>query len=143
MQQPHTSTRATWFNSLLQMLGLRSRVERFTAEEVRTRLLGEPTSPRTEAVQSAAAHVGLWTALLHQDDAYLLGRGANLLPSVVFWYRQGVPLFEIGRRITPLGTVFDAERALEVSTALIAHLLNTGQLGVLRDERSVRNSGRS
>jgi hypothetical protein len=42
----------------------------------------------------------------------------------VFWYCQGVPSHEMGRRLSPFGDAWDAERALDVAAALIAATLN-------------------
>jgi hypothetical protein len=47
---------------------------------------------------------------------------------IVLWYRQGVPLHEIGRRLSPLGGAWDADHALDVATMLIARALNRPEL---------------
>ena len=57
-----------------------------------------------------------------------LGRTATRLPTVVFWYRQGVSLADIGRRLSPFGGAWDANRALDAATSLIADVLNSGQI---------------
>jgi hypothetical protein len=98
----------------------------FSAEEVRLRLRQDDHDPRTMAVQAAAARTGVWSNLMSEGLAFDLGRTATRLPTVVFWYCQGVPLAEIGRRLAPFGGVWDGERALEVATALIAFALNRG-----------------
>ena len=55
-----------------------------------------------------------------------LGRAATRLPTVVYWYRQGISAHEIGRRLSPFGGTWDAEHALAVAAALIAYVLNQG-----------------
>jgi hypothetical protein len=47
---------------------------------------------------------------------------------VVFWYRQGIAPCEIGRRLSPLGGAWDANRALAAAAALIAEALNHGDV---------------
>jgi hypothetical protein len=79
-------------------------------------------------VLAAAAKTGLWSGLLTDKVARELGRAGNRLPSVVFWYSQGVPIHEIGRRISPFSGVWDAERAIGVAVALIAETLNRTDL---------------
>jgi hypothetical protein len=97
----------------------------YTALEVRCRLRQAPESnPRTAAVHAAAADVGAWTALLAPSDAYELGRAADRLPSVVFWFCRGRRLDEIGRELTPFGSTWDGDQAVTVASHLIAHLLN-------------------
>jgi hypothetical protein len=97
----------------------------FTAEEVRQRLLSaDTTHSRTTAVHAAAARTALWTSRLPEKAARDLGRAASRLPTVVYWYRQGVPASEIGRRLSPFGGAWDADRALEVAAVLITEVLN-------------------
>jgi hypothetical protein len=75
--------------------------EPYSHREVRARLLDEMSQadPRTAAVYAAAAEVGAWMRLLPGDAAreHRLGLAASRLPSVVFWYRQGLSSEEIGR----------------------------------------------
>jgi hypothetical protein len=98
----------------------------FTPSEVRQRLRQDGAAdPRTAAVHAAAARTALWSGLLPDKVAYDLGRTATRLPTVVFWYCQGVSAHEIGRRLSSFGGAWDADRALDVATALIAHILNT------------------
>ncbi|MCA1647598.1 MAG: hypothetical protein LC797_19750 [Chloroflexi bacterium] len=99
----------------------------YSPEEVRMRLRErELADPRTAAVHAAAARTGRWASLVSDKLAYELGRAAPRLPTVVYWYRQGVPAHEIGRRLSPFGGAWDAERALSVAAALIADSLNQG-----------------
>src|SRR5438552_8917533 len=69
--------------------------------------------PRTAAVHAAAAEVGAWMRSLPGDAAreHRLGLAATRLPSVVFWYRQGLSSEEIGRRLTPFGCSSYGDRA--------------------------------
>jgi hypothetical protein len=104
----------------------------YTAREVRERLLmAAPDDPRTAAVHAAAARTGVWLSALSDSLALDLGRAASRLPTIVFWYSQGVPAREIGQRLSPFGSEWDAERALEVATTLIASVLNRGDLATL------------
>lgn len=99
----------------------------FSPREVRERLRdAHPTDPRTILVQETAARTSLWAGRPSDKLAFELGRTANRLPSVVYWYRQGVPPCEIGRRLSPFGDEWDAERALDVASTLIARSLNRG-----------------
>jgi hypothetical protein len=101
----------------------------FTAEEVRRRLRLElADDPRTAAVHSAAARTAVWSSRLPRGAAAELGRAASRLPTIVYWYRQGVPAHEIGRRLSPFGSAWDANRAMEVASALIADVLNRGDV---------------
>ena len=54
----------------------------------------------------------------------LLGRAAPRLASVVYWYCQGLSAADIGRRISPFGGAWDANRALDAAASLIADALN-------------------
>ena len=99
----------------------------YSADEVRARLRAPAEDdPRTRAVHEAAANIGAWTHLLPKDA----GREARLslaaarLPSVVFWYRQGLTAEEIGRRLAPFGERVYGERAIDAACALIAAHLN-------------------
>ncbi|MBV9894456.1 MAG: hypothetical protein JO020_09820 [Chloroflexi bacterium] len=104
----------------------------FTAEEVRMRLrLDSACDTRTAAVHAAASLSGVWASLLTDRVAFDLGRSANRLPTVVFWYRQGLSPHEIGRRLSPFGTCWDAERALTAAAELIAQALNRGDVAEL------------
>jgi hypothetical protein len=97
----------------------------YTAEEVRLRLqLDDTRHPRTAAVHAAAAQCGNWSRLLPDKLALDLGRTAHRLPTVVFWYRQGIPPHEIGRRLSRFGGAWDADRAFDVAAQLIARALN-------------------
>ena len=97
----------------------------FTPREVRERLRdANPTDPRTILVQEAASRTSFWAGRPSDKLAFELGRAANRLPTVVYWYRQGVSSCEIGRRLSPLGDEWQAERALDVATMLIARSLN-------------------
>jgi hypothetical protein len=105
----------------------------FTPEEVRQRLQLDlaASDERTRQVHAAAAHTGVWSGRLSDPLAFELGRAANRLPTVVFWYRQGVSLHEIGRRLSPFGSVWDANRALDAAATLIAQVLNEGAIATL------------
>ena len=123
MHLSSTSSRSWLASALPRLLGQR---DSFTPEEVRQRLLLDYTAhPRTAAVHTAAARSGIWSGLLPDEAAFELGRAAHRLPTIVFWHSQGVPPCEIGRRLSPFGGAWDAERALSVATALIAAVLNT------------------
>lgn len=103
--------------------------QHFTAAEVLQRLHADRVDdPRTAAVHAAAAQISVWSSLLSQRMALDLGRAANRLPTVVYWYQQGVSLGEIGRRLSPLGSDWDANRALDAAALLIARSLNQGNV---------------
>ena len=105
---------------------LRGQSSRYTAGEVRA-LLSPQTKgalDRQEAVLTTASVPSSWTDYLRQDDARLLGRVTTRLPMIVFLYRAGHSLEEIGRRICLFGGPWIAERALEVATHCIAARLN-------------------
>jgi hypothetical protein len=112
--------------TLLRLLAQLPRPTRtYTPEEVRLRLqLDETGHPRTAAVHAAAAQCGIWSSLLTEKVAFDLGRSAARLPTVVYWYRQGVPPHEIGRRLSRFGGAWDADRAIGVASELIARALN-------------------
>jgi hypothetical protein len=98
----------------------------YTTLEVRHRLRQSPAAcPRTAAVHAAAADVGAWTSLLDARTAFELGRAADRLPTVVFWFCRGRRLDEIGRQLTPFGSTWDGDQAVEAASHLIARLLNT------------------
>ena len=103
----------------------------YSPHEVRERLLANVRDGdrRTAAVHTAAADVGAWMRLLAKDATreHRLGRAAHRLPSVVFWYAQGVSTEEIGRRLTPFGEQCYGERAVDAACTAIAVLLNTGR----------------
>jgi hypothetical protein len=100
----------------------------FTPEEVRLRLqLDSAADPRTAAVHAAAAQCGIWSSLLPEKVAFDLGRSASRLPTIVYWYRQGIPPHEIGRRLSRFGGAWDADRAMDVAAELIARALNGPQ----------------
>ena len=73
----------------------------------------------------------MWSMLLSEKLANDLGRAAARLPSVVYWYMHGIPPHEIGQRLSPFGSAWDAERALDVATSLIAKALNHARLDEL------------
>jgi hypothetical protein len=81
---------------------------------------------RTAAVHAAAARTSVWSSRLPDRLAFNLGRSAHRLPTVVYWHRQGIQPDEIGRRLSPFGTEWDADRALDAATSLIADVLNRG-----------------
>jgi hypothetical protein len=104
----------------------------YTAEEILQRLkLDHADDPRTASVHAATAQIGVWSNLLSEEVASELGRAAQRLPTVVFWYRQGVSPCEIGRRLSPLGGAWDANRALDTAAELIAQALNHGNVASL------------
>jgi hypothetical protein len=132
MHQLPSSTGRSRFSTprlLAFLLQLTHPARTFTPEEVRLRLQqANAAHPRTQAVHAAAARTGIWSSLLPDTAAFDLGRAANRLPTIVHWYCQGVPLHEIGRRLSPLGGAWDADHALEVATMLIARALNRPEL---------------
>ena len=101
----------------------------YSPQEVRARLHDHNSrgDPRTAAVHAAAAEASAWMGLLPSDASreHRLGLAANRLPSVVFWYRQGVAPENIGRRLTPFGCRCYGDRAIDAACTLIAALLNT------------------
>jgi hypothetical protein len=104
-------------------------LRRFTSEEVLEHLrVADARDGRTAAVHAAAARTGVWANRLSDKTAFQLGRAAGRLPSVVYWYSQGVSLNEIGRRLSPFGSAWDARRALGVAAELIAAALNRGEV---------------
>jgi hypothetical protein len=115
--------------SLPRLLGAR---KHYTAAEVLRRLqVDRPDDPRTAAVHAAAGQIGVWSNLLSERMVSELGRSAQRLPTIVFWYRQGVAPCEIGRRLSPMGGAWDANRALDAAAALIAQALNRGDVSLL------------
>jgi hypothetical protein len=103
------------------------RTGRYSPEEVRERLLrNETADPRTAAVHAAAAQTALWSNLVTDQIALELGRAGRRLPTILLWHRQGVSNHEIGRRLSPFGGAWDADRALAVTATLIAFVLNQG-----------------
>ena len=123
MQRTDISSKSRFSPALPRLL---PRHKDFSAQEVRLRLRLDDHDPRTLTVQAAAARTGVWSNLMSEGLAFELGRTATRLPTVVFWYCQGISLSEIGSRLTPFGSVWDGERALDVATALIAFALNRG-----------------
>src|SRR5262252_4128101 len=98
---------------------------KYIAREVRDRLQVDwEGDERTAAVHAAAARTAIWSSRLPDRIAFNLGRSAHRLPTVVYWHRQGVQPDEIGRRLSPFGTEWDADRAIEAATSLIAEVLN-------------------
>jgi len=100
----------------------------YSPDEVRARLRQSPspTDPRIAVVHAAAAEIGAWVHLLPPDahrEEYL-GLAASRLPTVVFWYCQGMSAREIGRRLTPFGESCYGDRAIDAACALIAEALN-------------------
>ena len=129
MSHTHSHTSSKSRLSLPRLLATR---KNYTPMEVRQRLqVDQDGDARTRAVHAAAAMTGVWSSMLPDRVAYELGRAATRLPSVVFWYSQGLSEHEIGRRLSPFGTAWDADRALNAATALIAQTLNRGELGEL------------
>jgi hypothetical protein len=123
----HISSKSRLF--LPRLLARRSS---FTPEEVRQRLqVDRPDDTRTAAVHAVAAQTSLWSARVPDRLAFDLGRTASRLPTVVYWYRQGVPLHEIGRRLSPFGGASDANRALDAAAWLMAQALNRGDSAAL------------
>jgi hypothetical protein len=121
-----SSNPSTWRFALPRLLAQFPRPTRtYTPAEVRLRLQSDDTGhPRTVAVHAAAAQSSIWSSLLSEKAALDLGRSASRLPTVVFWYRQGVPTHEIGRRLSRFGGAWDADRAIAVASELIARALN-------------------
>lgn len=116
--------------AFLRLAGLTR--DTYTPTEVRERLAdGDELDARTAAVRATAAQTGVWSAHLNARTAADLGKSGRCLPLIVYWYCQGVPLDEIGRRISPFGSEWDADRALATASRLIAQELNSPQ-GVAR-----------
>lgn len=105
----------------------------YSAQEVLDRLQADELDcdARTFAVHTAAAMTGVWCTGLPDRIAFDLGRAANRLPTVIYWHRQGLSATEIGRRLSPFGTSWDAERALNAAASLIAQALNRGEVAAL------------
>jgi hypothetical protein len=113
----------------MRLLGTRNK---YTADEVRHRLQADcKADERTAAVHAAAARTSIWSSRLTDRVAFNLGRSANRLPTVVYWHRQGLSPRDIGRRLSPFGTEWDAHRALDAAASLIAELLNGGETAEL------------
>jgi hypothetical protein len=93
------------------------------------RLLG-PSDPapeecrRAEAVRACAARPASWMERLNAAETTELGRLVPRLPTIVFWYRVGVPVDEIGSRVGHFQRAWEAERALRVISCCIARQLN-------------------
>jgi hypothetical protein len=116
--------------SVPRLLG--SRRKSFTSEEVRQRLqVDAAADERTAMVHAAAAQTGIWSSHVSDRLAFDLGRTASRLPTVVYWFRQGIPSHEIGRRLSAFGGAWDADRALDAAAGLIAQALNRGDLAYL------------
>lgn len=97
----------------------------FSAEEVRELLQVDGSrDPRAAAVHAVAARTSVWSGRLPNQTAFELGRAAPRLPSVVYWYCQGMSAADIGRRISPFGGAWDANHALDAAASLIADALN-------------------
>lgn len=98
---------------------------RYTAREVRA-LLGPAAvvDDRGQAVLATAAVPSSWAEYLPDDEAWRLGRAAARLPTIVFWYRSGLSLEAIGRRLGVFAGPWLAERALEAAAGCIAERLN-------------------
>ena len=114
--------------TLLRGIHLNGPFRTYSAAEVRSRLRLDAADgdPRSLAVHAAAAEVGAWIRLLPSTarSENQLGLAASRLPAVVFWYRQGLSSYEIGRRLTPFGEASYGDRAIDAACALIARLLN-------------------
>src|SRR3954470_665616 len=122
----HISSKPRLFQALPRLLAAH---RNYTSREVRQRLqIDRPDDPRTAAVHMAASQIGVWSSLLSQRAALELGRAANRLPTIVYWYRQGLTPGEIGRRLSPLGGAWDADRALDTAAMPIAQALNRGDV---------------
>ena len=100
----------------------------YSAQDV-LRLLG-PNDPapeecsRAEAVRACAARPASWMERLDAAEIRELGRLVPRLPTIVFWYRVGVPVDEIGSRVGHFQRAWEAERALRVISSCIARQLN-------------------
>ena len=106
----------------------------YTADEVRALLDPQTVAAeeRQQAVLDAAAVPSSWTGYVRPRDARELGRVAERLPTILHWYRSGLPLEEIGRRLGPFGGPARARRALEVAASCIAARLNARGLPALQ-----------
>lgn len=114
--------------SLLRGIHVNGPFRTYSPAEVRRRLRldAADSDPRSLAVHAAAAEIGAWTHLLPPTarSEKQLGLAASRLPVVVFWYRQGLSSYEIGRRLTPFGEASYGDRAIDAACTLIAHMLN-------------------
>jgi hypothetical protein len=129
MQHSPSATSSKSWRDWPRLLAAR---KKYTAEEVRHRLQVDlEADERTAAVHAAASRTSVWSSRLPDRVAFDLGRSANRLPTIVFWHSQGISPHEIGRRLSPFGTEWDADRALEAATSLIAEVLNLGELDEL------------
>jgi len=125
MQQLLPSKLRLLWPQLLSNLDAPEKLQPYSAEEVRQRLReSDLLDPRTASVHTAASRTAVWSALLPERVARDLGAASNRLATVVFWHAQGMPLEEIGRRISRFGGAWDADRAIDVASALIAYVLN-------------------
>ena len=114
-----------WSKPRFSWSRLLPRKRTFSPEEVCLRLRrSDSDCKRTAAVHEAAAQTAIWSGLLSDKTACELGAAGHRLPSVVLWHSQGLSLEAIGRRLSPLGGPWDAERALITASTLIAHILN-------------------
>jgi hypothetical protein len=129
MQHSTTQTSSKSWRDWPRLLAPR---RKYSAEEVRFRLQVDwEHDERTAAVHAAAARTSVWSSRLPDRVALDLGRSATRLPTVVYWHRQGISPYEIGRRLSPFGTEWDADRALAAASGLIAEVLNQGALADL------------
>jgi hypothetical protein len=128
MHQSSIPSESRWSHGFRQFLEKFPSTRRtYSFEEVSRRLKADDVrDPRTAAVHAAAARTGLWSSLVSEKVRAELGPAATRLPTIVHWYRQGIPAAEIGRRLSPFGGAWDADHALAVAAALIAYILNQG-----------------
>jgi hypothetical protein len=100
----------------------------YTAAEVLAQLT--PATPpasdpaRARAILACAAQPSEWTDRLDARTEWQLGRLAARLPTIVYWYRAGLSLKEIGSRVSAFGRSYQARRALEAAARCIAARLN-------------------
>src|ERR1700694_3181336 len=134
---PSSNPSTSRFTLLRLLAQLPRPIRTYTPKEVRLRLQSDDMEhPRTAAVHAAAAQSGIWSSLLSEKVAFDLGRSAARLPTVVYWYRQGVPSHEIGQRLSRFGGAWDADRAIGVASELIARALNEGSVVSIRGGNS-------
>jgi hypothetical protein len=96
--------------------------------------------PRAAAIHAAAAQTGAWCGLQTERAARELGPAAHRLPTVIYWYRQGLSAEAIGRQLMPLGAAWDGERAIDTACQLIARVANRATWPAARQGAAGRRS---
>jgi hypothetical protein len=79
---------------------------------------------RAATVRACAAVPSEWLDYLHPERSRELGRAAQRLPSVVYWWSSGCSFAEIGRHLSLFCGDWVAQRALDAALECIAARLN-------------------